>query len=132
NCALSKLEVYNVTYNDCTAYPWTICRCADAQLSVDQMRNAIGRVPPGARSNVVHYFVVSGDKPDGTISTSAGSSNDRVLLRGSLHDAVFMHETMHSVDKFSSKQPFTDAYNADSCVPDAYSNASPAEDFAQL
>ncbi|KAF2177791.1 hypothetical protein K469DRAFT_719460 [Zopfia rhizophila CBS 207.26] len=133
NCAINNLEVFNVAYADCADKPWTICRCTDAQLSVDQMVNAFGRVPPGVRSHVVHVFVVDGSRPDGSIGKSGGSNNDRFVIRGPIDDAAFAHESFHSVDKgFSSSSKFTDAYNADTCVPDDYANASPAEDFAQL
>lgn len=97
------------------------------------MVNAFGRVPPGVRSHVVHIFVVDGSRPDGTISKSGGSNNDRFVIRGPIDDAAFAHEAFHSVDAgFSAGDNFTNAYNIDSCVPDNYANSSPAEDFAQL
>ena len=133
NCAINNLEVYNVTYNDCTQYPWTVCRCSDAQLSTQAMVNAFGRVPPGVRSRVVHVFVVDGSRPDGSIGKSGGSNNDRFIIRGPIDDAAFTHESMHSVDQgFSSSQTFKTAYDGDTCVPDDYSKSSNAEDFAQL
>jgi hypothetical protein len=133
NCDINNLEVFNVAYADCPDKPWTICRCTDAQLSVDQMVNAFGRVPPGIRSRVVHLIVVDGSRPDRSISKSGGSNNDRITIRGPIDDAAFMHESMHSVDQgFHESAQFQNAYNADSCVPDNYANTSPAEDFAQL
>lgn len=133
NCEISNLEVFNVAYADCSDKPWTVCRCTDAQLSVDQMVNAFGRVPPGVRSHVVHIFILDGSRPDGSVGKSGGSNNDRFVIRGPIDDAAFAHESFHSVDKgFSSSSTFTDAYNADSCVPDDYANAAPPEDFAQL
>ncbi|KAF2251888.1 hypothetical protein BU26DRAFT_516626 [Trematosphaeria pertusa] len=133
NCEIANVEVFDVAYADCPDKPWTVCRCTDAQLSVDQMVNAFGRVPPGVRSHVVHIFILDGSRPDGSIGKSGGSNNDRFVIRGPIDDAAFAHESFHSVDKgFSSQSTFTDAYDADSCVPDNYANSSPAEDFAQL
>lgn len=133
NCAISNLEVFDVAYAECPDKPWVMCRCTDAQLSLEAMVNAFGRVPPGVRSHVVHVFVLDGSRPDGSIGKSGGSNNDRFVIRGPIDDAAFAHESFHSVDKgFSSSSTFTTAYNADSCVPDNYANASPAEDFAQL
>ncbi|KAF1960128.1 hypothetical protein CC80DRAFT_582482 [Byssothecium circinans] len=124
NCAISSLQVYTVAYNDCPSIPWTVCRCADAQLSMEQMVIAFGRVPPGIRSGVVHVFVLDGSRPDGSIRSSGGSNNDRFVIRGPIADAAFAHESFHSTDKgFSCSAAFMNAYNAD---------ASPAEDFAQL
>ncbi|KAF2703536.1 hypothetical protein K504DRAFT_463591 [Pleomassaria siparia CBS 279.74] len=133
NCEIKNLEVFTVAYADCTDKPWTICRCTDAQLSVDSTVNAFGRVPPGVRSHVVHIMVLDGSKPDGTMSKSGGSNNDRFVIRGPIDDAAFAHEAFHSVDVgFSGSDDFTRAHSIDSCVPDNYANASPAEDFAQL
>lgn len=133
NCAINNLEVFDVAYSDCPDKPWTICRCNDAQLSIESTVNAFGRVPPGVRSHVVHIFIIDGSRPDGTIGKSGGSNNDRFVIRGPIDDAAFAHEAFHSVDAgFSSSANFTAAYDDDSCVPDNYANASPSEDFAQL
>ncbi|KAF2016924.1 hypothetical protein BU24DRAFT_419973 [Aaosphaeria arxii CBS 175.79] len=127
NCAIGNLEVYTVTYNDCPTRPWTLCRCSDSNLSRQKYAEDFGRVPPGIRSRVVHALSVQDS------GTSAGSGNDRILFRGNVKPAVHVHEAMHSVDQgFSRSTTFTNAYNQDSCVPDDYANASPAEDFAQL
>ncbi|KAF2708702.1 hypothetical protein K504DRAFT_363205, partial [Pleomassaria siparia CBS 279.74] len=127
NCPIENLEVYTVTYSDCPTRPWTICRCSDAQVSRETYATDFGRVPPGIRSRVVHSLIISES------TGSAGSNNDRILFRGPVGPAVYLHESMHSADSgFPDTTAFTDAYNADTCVPDNYANASPAEDFAQL
>ncbi|KAH7139486.1 hypothetical protein B0J11DRAFT_516900 [Dendryphion nanum] len=127
NCAIDKLEVYTVTYSDCPSRPWVLCRCSDSNVSRQQYATDFGRVPPGIRSRVVHALSIQ----DG--GGSAGSSNDRILFRGGVGPAVYLHEAMHSADQgFSGSTTFKGAYDRDSCVPDNYANSSPAEDFAQL
>jgi hypothetical protein len=104
NCAISNLEVYTVTYSDCPTRPWTLCRCSDSNVSRQQFAVDFGRVPPGIRSRVVHTLIIQDSGP------SAGSSNDRVLFRGNVKPAVYLHESMHSADQgFSGSSTFTNA-----------------------
>ena len=127
NCAIANLEVYSIAYNDCPTRPWILCRCSDSQVSRQQYATDFGRIPPGIRSRVVHTLSIAESGP------SAGSSNDRVLFRGSVGPAVYVHEAMHSADQgFSASSTFANAYNQDSCVPDDYAKSSNAEDYAQL
>ncbi|KAF2105448.1 hypothetical protein BDV96DRAFT_509348 [Lophiotrema nucula] len=133
NCAISALEVYDIAYTECPSTPWTVCRCADAELTANQMADSFSRVPAAVRSKVVHFMAVSGGRPNNVVVKGAGSNDDRITFVGPLQDAVFAHESFHSVDQgFHDTATFQNAYNADSCVPDNYANASPAEDFAQL
>ncbi|KAF2272074.1 uncharacterized protein EI97DRAFT_345096, partial [Westerdykella ornata] len=129
NCPTGNLEAFSVTYNDrdCASRPWALCRCTDSNVSRDQMARDFGRVPPGIRSRVVHAMSIRENQ------ASAGSADDRILFRGLVKPAVYLHEAMHSADQnFHSSTEFTNAYNSDTCVPDNYANSSPAEDFAQL
>lgn len=132
NCAVSALEVYDVAYTECPSQPWTFCRCADAELSAIQLADSFSRIPAAVRSKVVHFIGVSGARPNGLVK-GAGTGNDRITFIGPCNEAIFVHESFHSVDQnFHSSTTFQTAYAADSCVPDNYANASPAEDFAQL
>jgi len=46
---------------------------------------------------------------------------------------VLMHEVGHAVDDgYPDWQPFVDAINKDSCVPDEYGNTNKVEEFAQM
>ena len=104
NCAINNLEVYTVTYSDCPTRPWILCRCSDSNVSRQQFAVDFGRVPPGIRSRVVHTLIIQDSGP------SAGSSNDRVLFRGNVKPAVYLHESMHSADQgFSGSSTFTTA-----------------------
>lgn len=42
-CPPSEMEVYSVTYDDCSD-PWIICRCGDATGDTRQMMNMLGYV----------------------------------------------------------------------------------------
>ncbi|KAF2873629.1 hypothetical protein BDV95DRAFT_445127, partial [Massariosphaeria phaeospora] len=129
NCAIEDVEVFQVEYNDCIDRPWTMCRCTWAQASIQEVVDSFGRVAPAVRSHVIHVMALDGTKPDGSVSASGASVNNRCPI----NDAVFQHEAFHSIDKgFSESKEFTEAIAADSCVPDPYSNSSPAENFAQL
>jgi hypothetical protein len=127
-CEIRDLEVYDVTYEGCDADPWIMCRCSNAEHSLQEMVDGMGTVPHGVRSMVSHVINMNGFGGGG-----GGSSNDRISYGGRPAQTFFSHESMHSNDKgFSISQEYQVAYDADSCVPDDYANASPAENFAQL
>lgn len=61
-------------------------------------------MPPGIRSRVVHALSIK------ETGASAGSNDDRILFRGPVNKAVYLHEAMHSVDQnFHSSSAFTNA-----------------------
>lgn len=127
-CQLRDLEVYDVFYEGCDADPWVMCRCVNAEHSLQEMVDGMGTVPHGVRSMVAHVVNMNGFGGGG-----GGSSNDRIYYGGRPEETFFSHESMHSNDKgFSISEDYQKAYDADTCVPDDYSNASPAENFAQL
>ncbi|KAF2706544.1 hypothetical protein K504DRAFT_492964 [Pleomassaria siparia CBS 279.74] len=127
-CQLRDLEVYDVTYEGCDADPWIMCRCVNAEHSLQEMVDGMGTVPHGIRSMVSHVVNMNGFGGGG-----GGSNNDRIYYGGRPEETFFSHESMHSNDKgFSISEEYQKAYDADSCVPDDYANASPAENFAQL
>ncbi|KAL1959273.1 hypothetical protein VTO42DRAFT_2460 [Malbranchea cinnamomea] len=132
-CAAQNIEVYSVSYSDCPDQdPWVVCRCSDAQLSVDEMVTKFGRLPPGLRSYVRHFFVFDGTDANGNIGLSAGSSDDCIAFVGPCGDSVFMHEAAHSIDReFHNSEAFQQAMQSDSCLPTHYSRTSPAELFAE-
>ncbi|KFX88618.1 hypothetical protein V490_07516 [Pseudogymnoascus sp. VKM F-3557] len=133
SCAPDKIEVYNVTYSDCPQYPWTLCRCSDAQISTDNLVKQFGQNPPGIRSYARHVFALDGTEADGSIKKHGGSNDDQFGVWGPSTQTVFLHENYHSVDQnFHTNADFLAAPLQDTCVPDTYSKSSPAELFAQL
>lgn len=132
------LEVYSVHYDDCDA-PWILCRHKDSPNPVGYMIDRFGRVPVRARSYVRH--VVDLPDPKDPTNTYAANSNDNILLVNKADTilAVLIHETGHSLDHrayqkqglLSESKRWSDAYAADSKVPDEYSQTSFAEDVAQ-
>lgn len=50
-CDVNALEAREVTYDDC-GQTWTLCRCGDANMSLDQMQDRFGTIPVGIRSYV--------------------------------------------------------------------------------
>ncbi|KAH7105314.1 hypothetical protein BKA62DRAFT_689303 [Auriculariales sp. MPI-PUGE-AT-0066] len=126
HCSADKIQAVSVKYNDCDV-PWTLCRCDDANMSMDTMVDRFGSLPPGVRSYVGAALAVQADNP------SAGSSGDFITFNGECGVSVFLHEAGHSLDQGTSpSQEWTDALGQSSCVPDDYANSSPAEDFAQV
>lgn len=132
-CQLQDLEVYDVTYEDCPSGrdPWIICRCSNSELSLQDTIDGMGTVPPGARSNVLHVVTMNGFGSGGGYS-----DGNSIFCGGAPAKTWFSHEAMHCNDRdgfaFSNGEDFNNAINADSCVPDAYANNNPTEDFAQV
>lgn len=122
-----------MTYSDCPQYPWTLCRCSDAQISTDSLVKQFGQNPPGIRSYARHVFALDGTEADGSIKKHGGSNDDQFGVWGPSTQTVFLHENYHSVDQnFHTNADFLAAPLIDTCVPDTYSKSSPAELFAQL
>ena len=135
-CQLHDLEVYDVTYEDCSTGrdPWIMCRCSNAELSIQETIDGMGTVPTGARSNVLHVVTMNG------FGGGGGYSDWNSIFCGGHPDTTwFSHESMHCNDRvmgqsgaFSNGQTWADAIAKDSCVPDTYSDNNPTEDFAQV
>ncbi|KAF1970722.1 hypothetical protein BU23DRAFT_556448 [Bimuria novae-zelandiae CBS 107.79] len=71
-CELRDLEIYDVTYEDCPSGrdPWDLCRCSNAELSLQDTIDGMGTVPPGARSYVLHIITMNGFGGGGGYSDS--------------------------------------------------------------
>ncbi|EEH09528.1 hypothetical protein HCBG_03065 [Histoplasma capsulatum G186AR] len=129
-CTADRLDVYNVTYSDCLDQdPWAICRCNDAQQSLDKMVEYFGRVPAGLRSRVRHLIAFEDNSPGGV---RVGPWNI-IAIYGDASDSVYMHESGHCTDRdFSRSEAFQKAKAADSCWPSEYSRSNDRELFAEL
>ncbi|KAH7106136.1 hypothetical protein BKA62DRAFT_688974 [Auriculariales sp. MPI-PUGE-AT-0066] len=127
----SNVEVYTVKFTDC-GNAWVFCRANNANLSIVTTIELFGRLPVHERQWVRHVMAVPG-------GGSAYMSNADVVFQGPVGTpSVFQHETGHAVDFYknsarsSSTSQWLNAINADSCVPDAYSNSNEIEDFTQV
>jgi hypothetical protein len=125
------IEVFNVHYTDC-GNAWVFCRHHNAALSQIDMIDLFGRLPVHERQWVRHVMAVPG-------GGSAYESNADIVMQGAVGvPSVFQHETGHAVDAYkngvgsSSTSTFLNAINADSCVPDDYSNVNNVEDYTQV
>jgi hypothetical protein len=131
-CELRDLEIYDVTYEDCSGRdPWIVCRCSNAELSLQETVDGMGTLPPGARSNVLHIITMNGFGGGGGYS-----DGNSIFCGGHPSNTWFSHESMHCNDRdgfaFSNGDIWNQAIAADTCVPDSYSNNNPTEDFAQV
>lgn len=126
-CDINNFETREVFYEDCDQ-SWILCRCPDAQMSMDQLQERLGQVPVGIRSYVGVAIATAQD------SCSAVTINGQwIRFQGDCPVSVFLHESGHAIDdNFSAGQPWVDAINNDTCVPDGYANTNPVEDFAQV
>lgn len=111
---------------------WTFCRHHNASLSQIDMIDLFGRLPVHERQWVRHVIAVPG-------GGSAYMSSADVVFQGPVGTpSVFQHEVGHAVDFYknsvrsSGTSTFLNAINADTCVPDAYSNSNEIEDYTQV
>lgn len=135
-CNPYDIEVYEVKYNDCDISPTVICRCNNANLSIDAMATRIAKLPPKARQwiSVFHAFPAA--------SCSAWYQNGQVVFLGACTaQSVFFHEVGHGMDQYaigpwnnyySASQEWKDKVLAGSCVPDQYAKSSWQESYAQV
>ncbi|KAJ7680051.1 hypothetical protein B0H17DRAFT_943512 [Mycena rosella] len=127
----SEMTALTVAFEDCGDM-FTVCRCADAQMSTDTVLDRLGRVPVGLRRYVGVVIVLNDTEP-----------NAYTLFNGDIHffgDCAmdtWVHEMTHAFD-FASPTPQSNssdwaaALAGDSCVPDDYSLTNRVEDFAQV
>ncbi|KAH8901652.1 hypothetical protein GQ53DRAFT_674887 [Thozetella sp. PMI_491] len=127
------ITTYSVTFSDCTV-PWLMCRHRDSPVSLDNYLDFWSKVPVLMRQGVKASMLVPG-------GGSAYAFGDVVVIIGPIDNvAVYIHETTHTLDGsgeyalgtgLSASSIWTDAYNADSAVPDSYAQSSQAENLAQ-
>jgi hypothetical protein len=158
NIALSPndTEAFNITYADVSfsatpltaptlltdaqcPTPWVFCRHKDSNSTQDSIATLFGRLPVRQRSFIRHIVAVSG-------APGAFNGGENIQISGNAINTltVYSHEIGHSLDThafnngnlsqggFSSSQKWLDAYKADPAVASDYSQASQAENFAQM
>ncbi|OJD10755.1 hypothetical protein AJ78_08317 [Emergomyces pasteurianus Ep9510] len=130
NCAADHLNVYNVTFSDCSDQdPWAVCHCDNAQESVKSMSEKFDRVPAGLQSRVCHLVAFENKTPGGV----AVRPWNIIALYGDVQDSVYMHESRHCTDRgFSESEAFLKAKELDTCWPSDYSKSSDHELFAEI
>ncbi|TGZ77050.1 hypothetical protein EX30DRAFT_366959 [Ascodesmis nigricans] len=119
NCAISSLEVFEVTYPDCER-SWKMCRCSDADLSREDMMELFGMLSPNLRAQVRNLMAFKTSK-----SAHAYTSNEDVVVFGDLrHWTVITHEAAHVLDSrkggLSETAVYEDAIKKDTCTADYY------------
>ncbi|KAJ7471086.1 hypothetical protein FB451DRAFT_1037364 [Mycena latifolia] len=132
NECVSDMAATAVTYEDC-GDPFTICRCNDANMSMDTAVDRLGRVPVGLRRFIATVVVLEGNAPHAYTNLSNGD----IHFFGDCAMDTWVHEATHSFDfsspPFKSESPaWAQAIASDSCAPDQYSISNEVEDFAQM
>ncbi|KAK0454261.1 uncharacterized protein EV420DRAFT_1695808 [Desarmillaria tabescens] len=130
NCTTST-DVVNVTFVDCGS-PYTICRCSNANITLDDATNALARVPVGLRRHVRTTIVM----PDS--EAHAYTESGDIHFFGVCDQRVWIHESTHAasgalgINDASGSGSWEEAVSKDTCVPDNYAKTNPAEDLAQM
>ncbi|KAK6498799.1 hypothetical protein TWF481_011372 [Arthrobotrys musiformis] len=129
-------QVFNVKYADC-GRAWTFCRHKDAQLSIEDMADSFGRMSVHMRSLVRHPIALPSSS--GCSALAYTNIGDIVMIGNCKGITVWVHETGHQLDarlnpskRFSGTDPWLEALELDTCVPDSYANTNTVEDFAQV
>ncbi|KAJ6543562.1 hypothetical protein DFH09DRAFT_990594 [Mycena vulgaris] len=128
----SDMTALNVSFEDCGS-PFTVCRCGDAEMSMDTVLDRFGRVPVGLRRYAGPIVVLSDTAGARAYTLTTGDSH----FFGDCAVDVWVHEMMHAFDFAeatiqSNSSRWAEALAADSCVPDQYSLTNEVEDFAQV
>jgi len=131
-CAAADMIAQDITYDDCSQ-PWHVCQCTTGSvISIDDLVRQFGRLPVNLR-DYVRYVIGFPASSDSAFS----ESSDMVVFGPDLATesslSVFVHESGHDIDQGTSEgTAWTDAINADTCVPDYYAATNAQEDFAQM
>ncbi|EER41887.1 conserved hypothetical protein [Histoplasma capsulatum H143] len=129
-CEPGRLNVYNVTYEDCPDQdPWVLCHCTDAQQTLNDMVERVGKIPPGLRSYMIHLVAFENDSVGGGTVIPW----NMIMIFGDAQDSVYMHEASHCIDGgFYQSDVFQAAKAKDSCWPTYYSKSADPELFAEI
>ncbi|KAJ6489016.1 hypothetical protein C8R45DRAFT_250294 [Mycena sanguinolenta] len=127
----SEMTATTVVFEDC-GDAFVVCRCADADMTMDTVLDRFGRVPVGLRRYAGTVVVLTDSSPHAYTLTTG----DTHFFADCEMD-TWVHEFTHSYDfaaaTWQSSAPgWTEALAADSCVPDDYSLTNELEDFAQV
>ncbi|KAJ7044828.1 hypothetical protein C8F04DRAFT_597764 [Mycena alexandri] len=128
----TTMSAVDVTYDDCGS-PWTICRCASANITLDASVDFLAHVPVGLRRYVGTVMVM----PD--TSAHAYTLNSDIHFFGICSQRTWIHESTHAADGALgitrggiNGTPWAQAVGNDTCVPDTYAATNLVEDLAQM
>ncbi|KZW03035.1 hypothetical protein EXIGLDRAFT_728571 [Exidia glandulosa HHB12029] len=125
-CDEGDVEAREVTYGDCEQ-PWILCRCSNANMSMDDIMTKFSYVPPGIRSYVGGLIALQAP------AASAYIAGNFIVFNSDCVIPVFIHESSHALDSgVSGSSEWKNAVNTSACVPDYYANSNLIEDFAQV
>jgi hypothetical protein len=82
----ATMQATNVTFDDC-GDSWTICRCSDAQMTLDETVDRFARVPTGLR-RYVGTVIVLGDQSPHAYTLTTGD----IHLFNDCQMETFLHE----------------------------------------
>lgn len=120
NCAVSDLEVLEVTYPDCEE-PWIMCRCSNANISRSDMMRQFGGLSPNLRGAVKNVIVF---KAEDAASGRAYARNQEVIFFGDVFDWTVFTFVVSSVYNlfggFSKTPEYQRAVHEDTCAADSF------------
>lgn len=123
-----EMTAIEIKIEDCED-TWTLCRCGNAEMNMDDFARRFAQVPPGIRS----YTGAALAAQSGGCS---GVTLDWNFIRyhGDCGFTVFLHESGHALDGAESwnSEAFHKAVDESSCVPDDYANSNWVENWTQL
>lgn len=127
----ASISAVAVTYDDCGT-EFVVCRCSDAQMTLETALDRFGRIPVGLRRWVATLQVM-GDTSPHAYTLSTGD----IHMFGDISEEAWLHEATHTMDfaapnTLSGQDAWRDAVRNDSCVPDNYAGTNAMEDFAQV
>ncbi|CAF1261417.1 unnamed protein product, partial [Didymodactylos carnosus] len=135
-CSASEMSAYTIHFDD--GHHFDACTCGHSpHMTIDNMVSRFGQVPNAIRKRVKSIMAGDSQGPGG----GAETAGDRSTYFGDFGVSVFIHESAHVLDGTAAGDGhgfsgngniWTDAINADSCIPDDYAAASIVEDFAQV
>ncbi|KAJ7503250.1 hypothetical protein B0H11DRAFT_1984703 [Mycena galericulata] len=133
NECTANMTAAAVTFEDCGS-AYTICRCSDANMTMDTAVDHLGRVPVGLRRFVGSVMLFGGE----THAYTNLSTGD-IHMFGVTEMDTWVHEATHAFDYAVPTAAHSNAAGweaatttEDSCAPDDYSLTNRVEDFAQM
>ncbi|KAF7375646.1 Conidiation-specific protein 13 [Mycena sanguinolenta] len=127
----SEMTAMRVLFEDC-GDAFIVCRCADADMTMDTVLDRLGRVPVGLRRYAGTLVVLTDSSPHAYTLTTGDTH-----FFADCEMETWVHEITHAYDfaeaTWQSSAPgWAEALATDSCVPDDYSLVNELEDFAQV
>ncbi|KAJ7734473.1 hypothetical protein B0H16DRAFT_1577910 [Mycena metata] len=126
------MTAVSIVFEDC-GDAFVVCRCADAEMTMDTVLDRLGRVPVGLRRYAGTIVVAA--SPTGPYAYTLTTGDTHFF--GNCAMDIWVHEMTHTFDfalptRQSSAPGWNTALATDTCVPDTYSQNNEVEDFAQV